>query len=321
MKRAFSLIGALLVSSVALAGASESVVIALRDRADVTGDQIRLADIAELRGGDAFLRQRLASFKVAPTPRLGASRTVRHDDLRRLLRRHLGEHPFMIEGSSVKVERPVAEYAGALFSDAARNHLLSHLQRTRTDLTKMDIAPVAEMDSVRGPVGQWRIVPRQIQGDGLAKRVCVWLDLDINGATYRTIPVWLRVSAFRSVLTVRRAHDFREPIAARDLVAEERDVAALRSAPLEAGKEGLRARRSIAAGATVLAADVESQPPVLADQEVDVRAVVGSIAIDTRAVAEKEGDVGDVIRVRNPSSTQTYVVRVVGVGKTLAIDR
>lgn len=51
--------------------------------ATVTGDHVRLADVAELRGFDPVLRDRLSRLIVVPAPRPGAEILIRADDLRR----------------------------------------------------------------------------------------------------------------------------------------------------------------------------------------------------------------------------------------------
>lgn len=157
----------------------------------------------------------------------------------------------------------------------------------------------------------------------LAKRMQVWVDLEIDGAVYRSVPLWLAVSAYRPVIVARRAYRFKEPLARADFVVEERDIAGSRDAPLalDATIAGTRARRALAAGQVVHAADVEARPSVLAEQEIDVRVLAGPIAIDTRAIAEQEGAVGELIRVRNPSSALTYTARIVDDGKALIAER
>lgn len=322
MKRA-ALIAVFFVAEAVSAGVDAPLVVTLHERAQVTDAHIQLRDIAAVRGGDETRRQRMAMLRVGPAPRLGGARVWQQDEIKNSLRRQVSAKAFVIEGASVKVERSMALYAGAQFVEAAREHLRAHLQRVRPDLTKIEIESVSEPDTLRGPAGEARVTPKVIQGDGLGKRVCVWIDLEINGAPYRSVPVWLSVAAYRQVVVARRAFGSREPLSAGDFALEERDVAGVRGAPLGDmnGLMGARARRPLGANDVVLATDVEPKPPVLTEQEVDVRLVAGRVAIDTRAIAEEEGLLGEVIRVRNPASAATYTARVVGEGKALVVDR
>lgn len=229
-----------------------------------------------------------------------------------------------MEGASATtVERPAAEYPGTAFVEIARRFVHAQLSEQHPELSRIEVIAVGDFPSVRGPAGEWRVIARAIRGDALAKRVSVWVDLEVDGAVYRSLPVWVGINAYRSVIVARRAYRSKEPLMASDFAVAERDVAAVRGAPLalDADLGGLRARRPVPAGGIVQAADVEAQPPVVAHEEIDVRVVVGPIAIDTRAIAEEEGARGAYIRVRNPASALTYTARVVDRGKALVADR
>ena len=52
-----------------------------------------------------------------------------------------------------------------------------------------------------------------------------------------------------------------------------------------------------------------------------MQAELGGVAVQTVAVALKDGAAGDVIRVRNPASNQTYAARVTGAGTVEALWR
>lgn len=306
-----------------VAFAGEPAVIDLRDSGRVTGAHIRLGDIADIRAGSEKERDRLASLTVSPAPALGTHRIVRRRDVAQALRRSVEAGEFVIHGASTKVERPATEYPGTLFVDAGREHLQALLARSWPDMARFEVAPVGVVGTVRAPVGEWRVTPRAGRESRLAKRTCVWVDLEIDGVIQRSIPVWFAVSAYRPVVVATRRYGSKEALAVGDFKIEERDVAGLRGTPLgDAGSlVGARARQPIPADAPVSAEQIEAQPPVRAHQEVDVRVVAGSIAIDTRAIAEEEGSMGKVIRVRNPASALTYMARVVGEGRTMATER
>lgn len=319
--RPVGFLAALLVCEAAIADVTKPIVIALRDQVQISAAHIQLGDVAEIRGANEAQRVQLATMKIGPAPRLGTGRVVQQKEISRFLQHYASKEWFIVEGSETRVTRPVAMYSGAQFADAARNQLLAHLTRARPDFSKIEVTVVSTPESLPAPAGPARIVVRQIQGDGLGKRVSVWVDLEVNGAVYRSVPVWLSVSAYRPVVVAQRGYAFREPLTTAGFVVEEREIAGVRGALLDASAvANARSRRTIAAGAIVVAADVEPAPSVLAEQEVDVRVVSGSVAIDTRAIAEQEGSLGDIIRVRNPASTATYMARVVGSGKTQVVE-
>jgi len=298
-------------------------VITLREHARVTDAVVRLADIADLGAADEAQRRRLAAVKIAPAPLLGNVKTLRRKDVEQIVARAAGADAYAIEGASaVKIERPVTEYDGARFVETARAYLLARLREQRPDLARIEIVPLGDFPAVRGPAGASRLVPRALGAEILAKRMGVWIDLEVAGVRQRSVPVWLAVSAYRPVVVARRAYRAKEALTLADFTVEERDVAALGGAPLDIGAtlNGTRARHALAAG-VVRAGDIEAQPPVVAQQEIDVRVIAGPIAIDTRAIAQEEGSVGATIRVRNPSSALTYSARIVDDGKALVAER
>ncbi|MBI3900287.1 MAG: flagellar basal body P-ring formation protein FlgA [Gammaproteobacteria bacterium] len=312
----------LIASMSALAGGDMPIVIGLRSQATVTGAQIRLADIADIQA-DAAVRQRLAVVQIASAPPIGGRRVLEREQVARAMRQSGGELSFSIEGSdTIAIERPAAEYDGAQLLAAAQAHLAEHLRGQVPTNARVQITPVTNVPSFRGPAGQWRAAPRPLRGIGVAKRMCVWLDIEVNGAIYRSLPVWFAVSVYRPALVTRRAYGSKEPITTNDIAIEERDVAALASPPIAADTAltGLRTRRFVAAGNVLQASDIESLPSILADQEVDVHVITGPIAIDTKAVAQEEGSIGKIIRVRNPASTLTYTAKVVGDRKVLVTE-
>jgi flagella basal body P-ring formation protein FlgA len=66
---------------------------------------------------------------------------------------------------------------------------------------------------------------------------------------------------------------------------------------------------------------VQRAPAVARDQDVRVELALGAVAVRTVAVATRDGAAGDVIRVRNPASNQTYAARVTGAGVVEALWR
>lgn len=321
MKRTVSVMVVALAPMAVAAG--NPAVITLRAQATVSSAHVLLADIADVRGADAMQRERLGAIKIAPAPAPGTRRTVTAKDVAQRLARAT-ETKVVVEGSSTTtIERPVAEYAGVAFIDAARDFVRMRLAEQHPELSRVEVIAAGDFPAVRGPAGEWRLIARATRGDALAKRVSVWIDLEVDGAVYRSLPVWVGVSAYRPVMVAQRAYRSKESLAASHFAVEERDIAGLRETPLPVGTslDGLRARRALFPGAIVQAGDVEARPSVVADEEIDVQLRAGPIAINTRAIAEEEGSEGAYIRVRNPASALTYTARVVDRGQALVTDR
>ena len=202
----------------------------------------------------------------------------------------------------------------------ARESLLTDLRQARPDLTHIDVALVGR-PVVRVPVGaELSVLPG---GHALATHERVWVNVRQQGRLLASVPVWFSVRALGPVLVTRRAHHAHESVDRSDTSVEECDVAALVDRPLDrqADLALLRTRHAIASGHVLLQRDLEERPPILAGEDVAVEVTYRSVAIETRAVALKEGRIGEPIVLKNPDSTQTYGARVTGPGRAEVIDR
>ena len=78
---------------------------------------------------------------------------------------------------------------------------------------------------------------------------------------------------------------------------------------------GARATRDLTSGIIVTASVVTAVPMVKSGQQVSVRARVGSIEARTIAIAQQNGQAGDLVRVVTPETKRTLVGRVVASGE------
>ncbi len=75
---------------------------------------------------------------------------------------------------------------------------------------------------------------------------------------------------------------------------------------------GSRTLRPLTPGDVVLAQDVVAPSTVRSGETVQLKLLVGSLEVILDAVATQDGDVGDEIRIVNPSSGRTLRARVIG---------
>lgn len=291
------------------------VVLVFADHAVVDGADIRLGDVASIRTADSDLRAQLEKLRLAPAPVASIPRRLRSDAITQLVERTVTRVALTAQGArQIAVERRTVVYPATRQIEQARQYLLQRLHEQYPALGQVDIAAVGDLPDLSLPAGAIDARPRPLQGNGLAKRVCVWLDLRVDGKTYRSVPVWLSVAAHGPALVARHAIKPRESVQPSDFVQEDRDVAELGSPALTtvADLAGQRARTFIPAGAIAQRKDFEPNPSVRADETVDVRVTAGAIVIETQAVAEEDGRVGDTVRVRNPITASIFTARVVG---------
>jgi flagellar basal body P-ring formation protein FlgA len=192
----------------------------------------------------------------------------------------------------------------------AREHLRRALAR---DHEQVLLEAIPDREAILLPAGAVTLESRACGPETPARRMCVRVDVLVDGVRRKSLPVWFRVQARRRVLVASEALAAGSAFDARAFAVELRDVAALRGAPLLPGQPAgaLRLRRPLERGEALLARDVAPAPAVARNQEVTIRVRTGTILVEAPGVALAEGNLGAVIRVRNPRSGEIYQARVV----------
>jgi flagella basal body P-ring formation protein FlgA len=209
--------------------------------------------------------------------------------------------------------------SAAPWVERAREYLVQHLAAAAGPALRVEATAVGQMESVRLPAGSV-LQPRMTGDVHPSKRMCVWVDVAVQGRRVQSIPVWFAVTAYRPVALTTRALGVHESIAAGDVRFEERDIAGIGGKPLTPGHDfaAQRTRRPVGMGQIVTEVDVEARPMVIRQQEIDVRVTAGSVVIETKGIAMAEGNVGQRILVRNPLSQESYYAKVVADGRVVA---
>lgn len=80
---------------------------------------------------------------------------------------------------------------------------------------------------------------------------------------------------------------------------------------------GMRARRTLQEGEVICEQLIEPRPTVTRGEDVVVRSTAGAITITAKGVAQQDAVLGQVLRIRNPSSGDTYLASVSGEGEVV----
>jgi len=180
---------------------------------------------------------------------------------------------------------------------------------------RFELAEVAGASSVEAPPGAVVLAARPLaEGDSIAPRMQVWVDVSVAGRFVRSVPVAFDVHAWQAAWVA--THDARAgaPLAEAVLEHREVDLALQRAAPLAPPAEAARLRRPLLAGQMLAAAHVEPMPAVLRGAQVTLRAAVGAIGIEARAEALQDGRAGQLVWVRPAASTGPVHARVIAEG-------
>lgn len=102
----------------------------------------------------------------------------------------------------------------------------------------------------------------------------------------------------------------------------DRDVLATDCAVLQSpdALSGTRATRPLRADEAICIGDIEPRPPVARGEKVLVRSIAGLVTITAKGIAQQDGVVGQVLRVKNPSSGEVYLAAVSSAGEVVVHD-
>jgi flagella basal body P-ring formation protein FlgA len=144
----------------------------------------------------------------------------------------------------------------------------------------------------------------------------------VKAASRRPTTIWYSVRGLAPVLTAARALPARAPIDAADVIATERDVVSLPCAvlPPDAQTSGMRMRTSRAAGEPLCAEHLEPMPAVARGEIVTVQYVSERVTVARRAIAQRDGEIGQRILVRGTDGGVPFRARVSGAGEVVVHD-
>ena len=270
------------------------------ERVVVRGDSVTLADLVP-GAPEAW-----AGVLLGPAPPPGGRRTLEGSWIRQRARQ-VGARDEIRVPERVVVTRPGQRVDREAVVGAVRRALEPRLGEGE----QVRVLGVGLPRAL--PEGDMELVPR-LPGGEIPSPVTLWVDVWVDGA--RQGRAWARVEVFRSrpVVVVRRDVARGEVLGPDDVeVRAGRSVRGALTDPARA--VGKRARRSLRAGATLAAADLETVPVVSRGDLVRLVARVGGVTASTLGRALEPAGLGERLRVENLTSGRTVagVLREAGV--------
>jgi flagella basal body P-ring formation protein FlgA len=168
-----------------------------------------------------------------------------------------------------------------------------------------------------------RSVEARFTGDEVRRTSKVWLDIAIDGKPYTTATVVFDVRWWRPALVLKQRGNARQRMQPELTTVAEVDISLANGVALQDAQQlqGKRLRRDTEAGRPLSADDLEDIPAVELGATVRVETQVGRVAIQTLAVAERDGAIGQRIAVRHPKNNEQLMVEVIGENRAIVSDR
>lgn len=321
LKAVFCLLGLFFILGLSGYMSAASITsIKILERAKIEKDQIVLGKIAEVKGEDQKLIQRLRSIVIGKAPLPGKSRWIDEDYIRMRLKQGnidlnqiklLGSKKILVSRNFIRVSR---EKIKKIVLDYV--HKNAPWERSTVKIKKVQVRH--DMILPKGAVTYRIISPKNT--DFLGKMLLSVL-FDVNGHFQKKIRATVNIEVLKEVVVTRRPLGRRKMITEDDICLKKVDLADVPSNVITDIKEvlGKRAKRTINAK-KVLRTDLIELPPLVRRGDV-VLIIAESDGIKVTALGEvrEVGCQGERIRVVNLDSKKGIYARVMD-SNTVRVD-
>jgi flagella basal body P-ring formation protein FlgA len=282
---------------------------------------LRLADIAHISGGDLIMRRKIAELDILELDDAQASRTLSKQQIEvRILLAGIAARQFHVSGPETVIVRPDAGgSAEQRVLDFLRPGIARGLGVDEDDLQLSLARPLpANADQLFSENSRLEHFLRPTLRSG---------QLNVKLAAYegdrlvRTTSVSVAAEVAHHVFVANRDLESGTVISVDDVVKKRRMLSGQDARYVATDVVGKSTRKRIATGDEVTLHDLTSPRPAKREIVIRSRDVVELIArmksLQVKvngAVALQQGAVGDVIRVKNPSSGKVLTAEVIDAG-------
>lgn len=198
--------------------------------------------------------------------------------------------------------------------ELARNELQRRLQHVYPEVTSWTVQPMVSERQLE-LAGDAREI--QIDAVKLGRRSAVQLSWR-EGGQHRRQATWFDVSGEQPgvliAADVKRNETIRMDLLRADRVSW---MPGCGSVSLSESLQSMRSRKALRAGDSLCAEDLEPKPPVSRGERVLVQSQAGLVTVTVSGIAEQDGNIGDRLQVRDPSSGASYVASVAAEGEVI----
>ena len=294
----------------------DDVQLDLHADAVATGKTIMLGDLLNVETQNAALRARIETLALAPVPRPGAMEKYSRADLEQFVRSHLLPYTgnlAWVGANFVKVHAAAQLLQTGDMAEAVKQEVAQALGARFPHVGIELAAPVPALDLPPGKVS-WQVRP--VDADRLLARLPVWVDISVDGHYSRTAVLSYALKLGQVVRVARRDLPAGSVIAEADFEAKQQDVTEVLQEVLPGNEfeAGARTKKSIRKGQMLLRDQLSPQGMVLRGDSVKLLLSDGGLQIETRAIAEQDGVIGQRVKIRPETSVAAVTGLIVGPG-------
>ncbi len=276
---------------------SAIVTVTVRPQSEVTGGWFTLGEIAEIKGGDKTLREKLTAMQVGVSPLPGLSRTIWPGDIIVRLR------TIKLDTPQVKVEAlpetKITRSSISVEADEVTKAALVAGQAAIKDMPDASLEPVPGAQKAVLPTGKLLMMAGAFRGAPENGSIVIPMTMLVDGKVAQSIDVTLRVRRKAKVIVARRAIGAHEVVGSDDVYLATVQLPSGFTQPCLDLKDavGKRARKNLAAEAPISIASLETPPAINANDKITIEWVLGTAKITAPGLSHQSGFIGDTIRV------------------------
>gem|GEM_PF-1888771 len=294
--------------------ANAALIVDIKPSAVQQRAQVSVADISELRG-DAREVEQARNILLPARGRVGDIVVyTRNDILKAALQQapRLAAQYQMIGANRISVKREGHALSAAEYVSYAKQGLAACLANVAGDI---EIRPKGEYGDLLIPLGISQLRSR-CGGTELRTAMQITLDIVVDDVVYRSIPVVFEVAVYRPVMRLNRTVEMHSEVTGGMVDLRAANIAGLTSVALNQPEQymGQWTRRRVEAGAVLQLNDLEKKPDVIAGDLLNVAASVGGVTVQTKAIAERSGFIGQRISAHLARSDERLMVEIFNKG-------
>lgn len=290
----------------------------LHPEATVDHARVVLGDIASVSGSDADTLSEWRQIPLGAAPRPGRTAYLDRDRLQRWIRSYLTSRQTAIQWSGaqgVEISAVSKTLPGAQIAMLARTALQDWLsgRASHTEITQSN-----HLRDISIPDGALHLTVRPMaEGARPARRMQLWVDVWVDDAFIRAVPVDFSVQAYQTAYVARQGAATGSIVHMDDFEKKEIDLAdpAKQDAVVVRDDASpLRLKRGVAQGAALLQSQVQPVPAVMRGQSATLHSRIGMVELESKVEVLQDGFPGQMVKVKPASASESILARVTGAG-------
>jgi len=288
-------------------------IIELKREAAVASGDVRLQDVADVRGEDSRRINDLASVKIGTSPDFGSVAIMTRHEIRKVVAaagQSLENVSF--EGAPAVQLRQIGQAPDHVrIADLLKEHLA---KTTQWRASEIEVRSIGNLNRIEFPPGELEL---RLSSDATftgRNRVLASLEAIREGKILRSFWITAELTVRAPIVTASRAIARDEVVESDDISTTLRLVPDLRASYTRSDEDlvGQAARRGFSAGEPLVLEAFTRPPLIRSGDRVKLLLERDGVVLSSIARAEQDGVLGQIIQVRNLTFSKKMKAQVTG---------